>query len=336
MISSKQLLLLLIAFVSILLFFNTQTKHNFLNKEKFNLLAMDQFKKMPNKDQITYLKDAAKKTSIEHTRDFLKKVYPSEPSDKHELIHAIGEAAFLQSGYNGLKECDSSFMYGCYHGVVLEAVRQNGYTDKVLKDLAQGCVNLSANKTVTTACSHGIGHAIMVVKSYDLLTSYKDCDRTFTAGEELFYCWDGVSMENIMRRFEQEGAKRFLKEDDPYYPCNSIPEKYQPACAREHVFYVFQLLNNKDTQKAIDFCMYFSSEKTRFECTSAIGNFLNQAYYDNPRRITDECNKLSSEYTSFCIIKAATQYSFSRQPDKAKLLCEKLPLESDQQNFLVL
>lgn len=327
------ILLMLIILVSVLLILHTKLKQDTLNKN-YTIITKDKFQKLPDKDQLAYLKEISKKGSIEQAKNFLKEVYPSEPSDKHELVHAIGEAAYLKFGYDGLGKCDSLFKFGCYHGVVLEAIRQNGYNDKVLKDLSQGCLRLSYNKTITTACSHGIGHAIMVVKSYDLLASYKDCDRTFTQGEELFYCWDGASMENIMRRFEQKDAKRFLKADDPYYPCNSIPEMYQSACVREHVFYIFQLLNNKDTKKAIDFCMYFTSEKTRVECTSALGNFLNQAYFDDPQKIIDECNNLDSGYISNCITKAAAQYSFSKQPDKAKLLCEKITAGVGQQRCL--
>lgn len=333
MLNSKSLLLILTALVVILFLLNIQN-NGVVTNNNYTPLTIDKFKSLVDKDQLAYLRKLAKETSIENSRDFLKKAYPSEPSDKHELVHAIGEAAYLQYSYDGLGKCDSTFKFGCYHGVVLEAIRQNGYTDTVLKDLSQGCLKLSTNKTVTTACSHGIGHAIMVVKSYDLLASYQDCDRTFADEQELFYCWDGVSMENITRRFEQEGAKRFLKDDDPYYPCNSIPEKYQPACVREHVFYIFQLLNDKNTEKVIDFCMSFTSDKTKFECTSALGNFLNQAFSNDPYRVIKECNKIGSRYVSFCITKAATQYSFSGQMDQAKLLCDNLLLEVDQQNCL--
>lgn len=319
----KLLPLLILVLITLLVLFLQNQKLN--QKNLFNKISLETFRSLNDKQQITYLKDMAKYNAIEEARSFLKDAYPSEPSDKHELVHAIGEAAYLQYGYAGLGKCNSLFMFGCYHGVVLEAVKQNGYTDKVLQDLAEGCLKLSTNKTLTTACSHGIGHAIMVVKSYDLLASYKDCDRTFTDEQELFYCWDGVSMENIMRRFEQDGAQRFLKEDDPYYPCNSIPEKYQPACAREHVFYVFEILTKRDMEKVKDYCLQFSAEKTLFECTSAIGNFLNQAYSENPQKIVDGCNKLGGSYTTNCIIKAAAQYSFSRQSERGKLLCEGLP-----------
>lgn len=324
--------LILITFALLLIFIPKDKKQN--NQNVSNKISIEEFHSLADKQQMSYLRNLAKDTSIEEARNFLKTAYPNEPSDKHELIHAIGEAAYLQFGYDGLGKCDSLFMFGCYHGVVLEAVRQNGYNEKVLKELADGCLNLSSNKTITTACSHGIGHAIMVLKSYDLLESYKDCDKTFSSEEELFYCWDGVSMENIMRRFEQADAKKFLKADDPYYPCNAVPEKYQAACAREHVFYVFELLNQRDTKKAIDFCMYFTSEKTRFECTSAIGNFLNQAYSDNPQKIIDGCNKLNGDYISYCITRAATQYSFSRQVEKAKLLCNTLAQKSSQETCM--
>lgn len=333
MMRQKKLLILVFSAFLLVLFLNKKIAP--ANSQIFKQISIDFFHSLSDKQQFNYLKDLSKNTNVENARTFLKSAYPNEPSDKHELIHAVGEAAYLQFGYSGLAKCDSTFMYGCYHGVVLEAIRQNGYSDKVLKDLAQGCLNLSStNKTLTTACSHGIGHAIMVVRSYDLLESYKDCDRTFSQDKELFYCWDGVSMENIVRRFEQTGAKKFLKAEDPYYPCNAVPEKYQVACAREHVFYVFDLINYRDIQKAIAYCFSFSNEKVRFECTSAIGNFLNQDYGDNPDKIIDECNKLGGKYIAFCIIRAATQYSFSRQVDRGKILCDSLNIGADRNNCL--
>ena len=286
-------------------------------------MSSQEFRILSSKEKLATLKGLAKKYGVEDAREFLKLTYPDQPSDEHELIHVVGEVAFFKFGYAGLDFCDAFFNFGCYHGVVLEAIKQYGYDNVVLQDLARGCLDLPRNKTTITSCIHGIGHGVMIVKSYDLLLSYQDCDKMFTDPENLFFCYDGVSMENVMRRFEQEGAKDYLTSEDPFYPCNTVPVQYQPACAREHIFHARRVFFEGDTKKTAEYCLYFPEELTRSECFSALGTVLNQEFFATPDIVIAECKKVG-EYADSCITRAAAQYGFAGQFTSAVMLCESL------------
>ena len=47
----------------------------------------------------------------------------------HQQAHAFGEALYNQLGIDGLKVCDSSFEFGCYHSFFGTAVEKEGITN---------------------------------------------------------------------------------------------------------------------------------------------------------------------------------------------------------------
>ncbi|OHA03347.1 MAG: hypothetical protein A3J58_01250 [Candidatus Sungbacteria bacterium RIFCSPHIGHO2_02_FULL_52_23] len=282
------------------------------------------FRNLESQERLTILRKMGKDEGSEAVYAFLKAVYPDEPGSEHELVHIVGEIAFLERQYDAFQTCDSFFRFGCYHGVILQAIKERGGGNDILKSLGQGCLNLQSNRTAITACLHGIGHGLMVVRSYDLLESYKDCDIMLDEQPDLFFCYDGVSMENVVRRFEQEGAKDFLVSKDPFYPCDSVPDKYQAACVREHVHHARRVFYKKDTLATARFCLHFPDESVRTECFGGLGNAINQDNSDHPETNIAECDKTGQHYRQYCIGTAATQYAFSRQFDKAQMLCNAL------------
>lgn len=280
-----------------------------------------EFLRFDDHKQLETLRALGRSEGPQAVLSFLKKSYPDEPSDKHELSHIVGEAAFETSGFNGFGACDSFLRFGCYHGVILEAIRKNGYSEKVMRNLAEGCVGLPRNKTVITACAHGVGHGIMWVHSYGLLASYEECERIFEDQDNRFFCYDGVSMENVVRRDTRSGLTNDLESSDPYYPCNRVPVKYQSACTREHVFHARRTFFGKDTLKTAGYCLYFREEETRKECFGGLGNALNQDFFDSPQMVIDECGEVEERYRHFCFSVAASQYAFGGRIDNARMLC---------------
>lgn len=283
--------------------------------------AIEEFRTFDDQKQIKTLRALGESGGPRAILAFLKESYPDEPSDKHELVHIVGEAAFLESGFKGFEACDSFLRFGCYHGVILEAIRKNGYSESVMRGLAGGCLELPRNKTVITACAHGIGHGIMWVRSYDLLASYGECKRIFEDTENRFFCYDGVSMENVVRRDARSELANSLESSDPYYPCNAVPVEYQAACAREHVFHARRTFFGNDTEKTAGYCLYFKEEETRKECFGALGNALNQDFFDSPETVIKECGKADERYRHYCFNVAASQYAFGKRVERARLVC---------------
>ena len=78
-------------------------------------------------------------------------------------------------------------------------------------------------------CLHGMGHAAMFITDMELLESLSLCD-TFSEQRHIERCYSGVFMENSSSSTSFDHVSKYIRKDDPFYPCNSIKEKYQSLC----------------------------------------------------------------------------------------------------------
>ncbi len=291
-----------------------------------------QIRAISKEKRLVMFRNIGLRISPVRLRDVLLAVYPEQPAEEHEIAHLIGETAYARYGTAGFRYCDSAFTFACYHGVILAAIRARGYQPSVLLELAQGCEKAGKNRTADISCAHGIGHGLMWVRNYNLLESFQACDGVFEKDSELrFFCWDGVSMENVVRRgnLPRGMATSPMDSKNIHSPCDTLPAQYQPACVREHVFLARLVFYDRDTAKTSEHCMYYKAEEVRTQCFGAIGGSLYQDDPQTPDRIILECGKVPSRYFLYCIGVASRQYAFSGQRDMASRLCSAL--ESSQQ-----
>ncbi len=281
------------------------------------------FRALSKDKKIALLRQIGIKSNPLRVRDILLSTYPNQPPEEHELAHLIGETAYTQYGPKGFDYCDSAFTFACFHGVILAAIKTLGYDEGILKTLSAECNRSGKNDTAKVSCAHGIGHGIMWVKNYSYIDSLGLCDRLFDDDKLRFFCWDGVSMENVVRRGDTaKGLSPVPWTDkDMYYPCDSVAAKYQPACVREHVFLVRLSLLGRDTEKSIAYCLHFTGDETHRECFGALGGALNQDDPTNPSHILAECNKIPNGLNVQCIGVAASHYAYSGDTLTAQDMC---------------
>ena len=287
----------------------------------------EQIRSLPKEKRIQLFKNIGMNVSPIRLRDVLLSIYPEQPAEEHELAHLIGETAYARLGTSGFRYCDSVFTFACYHGVILAAIRDQGYQQSVLLDLAAGCEKAGKNRTADISCAHGIGHGLMWVRNYNLLQSFEACDSVFQKDRELrFFCWDGVSMENVVRRGNLPDGMTSspMDQKNMYAPCDTLPSQYQPACVREHVFLARLVVLNRDTVKTSEYCLHYLSEDVRQQCFGALGGALYQDDPQTPDRIIVECGKAPTKYYQNCIGVASRHYGFSGRPEMANKLCESL------------
>ena len=82
-------------------------------------------KTIPDFDTLTYQQklESFSKTAIEDPQEswvFLKNKFTKNNQtidDVHEFAHIVGNSAFKKFGVDGLKICDATFSYGCFHGI---------------------------------------------------------------------------------------------------------------------------------------------------------------------------------------------------------------------------
>lgn len=287
-------------------------------------ISIEQFRSAQLSAQLEILDEKDKGESFEDLKNFVMLAYPDEPPDKHELGHKLGEIAFKELSFDAFGFCDTFLNYGCFHGVALTAVRHYGLKPELSEKLWIGCKK-GASKP--GRCLHGLGHVIMMLKQYDLLASYRECEELLSENDS-FWCQDGVAMENIERRLADPDIKPYGSDEDPYYPCNAIPETYEAVCARNHLQFA-QRKFSLTLQESIAFCLGFKMVRSQEECIGILGSLLADDFFNEPSKIIELCGE-AGKYKTLCIRGAAHVFVVAKNTEEAEKLCNSLIEGSEQ------
>src|SRR3989338_4451016 len=80
----------------------------------------------------------------------------------------------------------------------------------------------------------------------------------------LYACYHGAFMENLFGVHDwgegKELVRDWLKDDDPYFPCNYFGEKYQKGCWLNQAARIYQM-NNGDLVKTTQICETTGNEQ---------------------------------------------------------------------------
>jgi len=152
----------------------------------------------------------------------------------HRIAHIIGAASLARNRGNVARtfaEGSANCFSGYYHGVLersLSKVRSyNPDTlGAVIRDLCSDPV-LSASPWLADQCAHGLGHGLMITTGYSLPLSLGVCERLVSRWDQQS-CKSGAFMENISTTYGV--TSRYLRDDDPLYPCNWVDGEDKPVC----------------------------------------------------------------------------------------------------------
>lgn len=215
--------------------------------------------------------------------------------DCHDEMHYIVNEEYR----NGLgildiwKDCSTACFGACYHGGLEGLLAQKnlaGESDEVVQTtLLDVCDSIKDKfSTLYYQCFHGLGHAFMLVSEGDLPKSLRQCDSL--DGEWQGQCYGGVFMENLPNSTTFTHVPRFIKKDDPLYPCNAIDKKYQAACYGFQTSY-FSYLAGQNVQKLIKLCNQVPREY-RNDCFRQIGLINIDVLADKQTKAQLACNMI--------------------------------------------
>lgn len=225
----------------------------------------------------------------------------------HVFTHFMGQAAFRE--YDGVAEamehghhvCFAGFYHGVLEGYFMaehpEAVAA-GDQDALKQDIPSICAPLKgadANRKYNE-CLHGLGHAFMFVTSGELPQALVLCDALEPS--EASWCYSGVFMENSTSTTNPDHPSKYLKADDPLYPCTILDERYLATCYTLQSMY-FAHLAGGDWTKNVAWCLEVP-ENHRPACFNGYGQNL-AGYYTDPALIRDGCLLAPYAYVSSCI-----------------------------------
>lgn len=248
--------------------------------------------------------------------------YPEVYARCHEVTHYLSRLEYEKQKEIAkvYAQCDSTCHGGCYHGT-LEAYLQDKLSQNI--DLADhfpkvcGVAKDYDKPLEFNECLHGMGHAAMFTSDMELKDSLKLCD---SLGEKEFRerCYSGVFMENSSSSTSTDHQSKYLKADDPFYPCNSLDEKYQPLCWQYQSSY-FAILSQQDFTKVANMCLQIP-QKYQDKCFKTIGT--NQVGYTSSIQVMkDNCSKMpSEEFKNTCVSGVISSLSYRFVGDLGRMI----------------
>lgn len=247
----------------------------------------------------------------------------------HTLLHPIGKKAGREYGSvaEAYKHGDTFCRSGYYHGV-LEGIFGEEKGEEILANLDTLCATVNGKEEYSYdyfACVHGIGHGLMAYFDHDLFKSLLGCDKL--SGEwEQSSCYGGVFMENVISDTAEEPSK-FLKRDDPLYPCNVVEEKHRTECYQMQTSHMLALFEG-DFEKTFTTCER-AEEGFRISCYQSAGRDAAGWSYGSPEMALYYCAKGKiREQRVECVVGAASDFIQSVGVESARYTCSIAPEES--------
>jgi hypothetical protein len=204
--------------------------------------------------------------------DSIEILWPHCHSEAHDLGKVI--YAQVQDIAEGLRLCDERCHSGCMHGVLMEAITTEGWTEgtgfdvEALKPfMSPLCMTNPQLKHSYSPgdCAHGVGHALTVVGNYRIQDALRGCE-LFENEKAEYYCATGVYMEYVNVSDESDYQTKSL-----LYPCDTF--SFPAACARYKMVHVVRrhYQAGRDLEELKNQCRQFPTQ-ARLGCFHGLGN----------------------------------------------------------------
>ena len=317
------LLLLVLAVFLILLRKNTPDKEECLHaKDRFDCYE-------------SYYKKIVESKGVGLAVMDLKSEYANNSfirSQCHQMMHIIGRAA-ADSQKNVSKafmEGDPFCWSGYYHGV-MEGTLMDYEIKSIPGKINEICKDVTGKKQYSFDyynCAHGLGHGIMYINNHEVFDSLKICDY-LNGSYEQSSCWGGVFMENVMVNFKDHFTK-YLKPEDPLYPCDAVDAKYKATCYLMQTSYMLKVTAG-NFSKVFQLCSKIG-DKYRDSCYQSIGRDASGTSLSNPQATKEKCALGKNQrQQSNCIIGAVKDFiSYFHSDKQANEFCSILKPELRQ------
>lgn len=308
-------------------------------------------------------------------KDILNSFAKNETSQEvfsrcHEETHYLSRIEYQKVGSIAkvYEQCDSTCHGGCYHGAVEQYLKNknislaNLNSESVIKVIIQMCGRKQdySKSLIYFECIHGIGHASMYVTNMGLLTSLKVCD-LFSDQAEREACYGGVFMENSSSSTNSDHPGKFIKADNPMYPCDILDKQYLSLCYRYQSSY-FASYSKWDWTKVGSLCaqvpqayqngcfetigtnqvgfvqdvslmkkncsLAAGEEKFKSSCIQGIVIALAGRYVNQENRLLEFCESVDEANKKSCYQQIGLSISsWYQQPEDFKKVCNKIKSE---------
>jgi hypothetical protein len=245
----------------------------------------------------------------------------------HQLTHVVGRAALDLYGdlSNTYSRGDNFCWSGYYHGAMEAIVAKIG-PDEILQQANTICADMRKNQAHSFYhynCVHGLGHGFMGIQQNELIESLGTCD-TLKDDWERESCYSGAFMENVVAKDNSDHPSKYLKADQPLYPCTDVEPHYKTQCYRMQTSYALHTQGN-DFAKVFDLCAGVEDDY-RPACYQSLGRDASGQSDHDVAKTKSTC-MLGKDYEaqSECVLEAVRNtISYYGSDEQAKELCESL------------
>lgn len=242
----------------------------------------------------------------------------------HPLSHKVGNIALhhygtvLAASPHYLPVCYS----GYYHGILEEYL---GTVSDYQTGVVTACGKLEDKVYMDWfQCTHGLGHGIMQYRENDVLVSVKDCDLVDPGNAAREICYAGVFMENITTDQKTGHPSKFIKAEDPIYPCNIVETKYKSACYFLASSMILRL-NSYNFPDAFKKCST-AEVPYRHLCFQSLGRDVSGTYLRDIAKVNELCPLAESAYIGDCYYGAVRDFINEKgEFDTGLAMCEATP-----------
>lgn len=246
---------------------------------------------------------------------------PYVKTNCHQIAHRIGRAA-------GRKYGDVSQAYaqgndfcwsGYYHGV-MEAIADQMGVDKIMANINNICEGIRKEKEYSFYhynCVHGLGHGLMAVQENELSKALKSCE-SLSGSWQQESCYSGVFMENVMSEINPGHKTKYLRGDDPLYPCTAVEDTYKQQCYLMQTSHAL-VVEKQDFSKVFALC---ASVASPFDatCYQSLGRDASGSSSSDPAITKQRCMLGTTQAArSNCVIGAVKDFISYFHSDKEGL-----------------
>ena len=260
----------------------------------------------------------------------LKHEYNQKIVDQHNAAHLFGDTLYEKAGPKGIKVCDDAFLYGCFHGVVINIIMDKGLDAIPHLDCATGSPGF------TGQCFHGVGHGLIEylgTKKDNIIAALTTCDSLSSLKGFVGPCQAGVFheyFEGAAFLAKVEHQPRPFNPDQPYGICPVLPNKFRTICYRE---ITMVWVNHVSLDQLVELCNAISKIEEREGCYEGAGTIMAPHTSYNSTEIITKCKKIPYTRGEILCRHGAFRAFWGRLEDKtiAPLVCEGLnEAEKDQ------
>lgn len=287
--------------------------------EMKEILGDDQTKR------LTATRKLVERVDVEQALEILEHSPLPHTGEGHLAIHQIGFYAYKKYGLNSILKCKDYFLYACYHGSIIEAASDQGF--EAIAKMTDFC---KASPVRHFQCVHAAGHAILAIWDYpNLPDALKTCDEIYEKDKEfpnaLSSCHNGVFMENLFGVHDwgtgKEAERKWLSED-PYFPCNGFPEKYQRGCWLNQAARIYQM-NGGDIVKTSQLCQKIKNAEYVTWCMDNLARQIHPLTNGDITKVFTLCPLVGDQWRESCVVVNAGSYYSVGGREQAIAICNQ-------------